>query len=631
MSLLLKEDLGSTNYQRLVEEKKIVQSRWDKTGFLNGLEGIAKENIAQLYENQLSYLKKKAKHLNESTTSASSGSFETVAFPVIRRVFSKLLANDIVSVQALNLPIGKIFYFNPKISERKSDEKHVARLGHSGDAQLFRKAEAWVANTYTQGSIVWVIRPGTTNVKDYFKAKTDAVAGDVPNSDANSVWSVLQGDDLVSYETKSLYDSYYATEVDDYGTSLFDRTNGSAELETITINAESDSPTATDVVVLPANSLFNTGLGLNTIRSFVVKVRIPEMNRGRLQGGSGDTTDTEAFLASLKLLVVGQVRTSVGAFVPFNKPDGSTLPFHVQLPPYGDSIVDETGHIRLVVDLTYPGVEYTPYNDLSLFDGIKVVYKKYADMEQDSQMAEVTFRLDEITIATTTKKLRANWTPELAMDVQQFQNIDAEAELTALLSETIAAEIDRTILRDLRTIAAWYTRWDYNGLYKVTGNFYGTQKDWNQTLITTIMQVSAQIQKSTLRGGANWIVVSPEVSAVLNDLEYFHVTDASPDSDGYNMGIEKIGSLKGMVTVYRDAYAPVDTIILGRKGSSMLEAGYVYAPYVPMELTGVITDPNDFTNIRGIMTRFAKKTILARYYGRVSADGLKTFGIGLLR
>jgi hypothetical protein len=246
-------------------------------------------------------------------------------------------------------------------------------------------------------------------------------------------------------------------------------------------------------------------------------------------------------------------------------------------------------------------------------------------------MAEVTFVLDQVTVSVETRKMRAMWTPELAQDVSAFHNIDAEAELTALLSEQMAAEIDREILRDLRRGAAWTARWDYNGLRKGTNTYYGVQKDWNQTLITKINQISAQIHKATLRGGASWVVVSPEVSAVFDDLEYFHVSNAAPEQDKYNMGIEKIGTLSGRYQVYRDPYAPANTVLVGHKGTSILETGYIYAPYVPMQLTPVMYNPFDFTPIRGIMTRYAKKMVLNRYYGRIFCDGLQTFGIGDLQ
>jgi hypothetical protein len=310
---------------------------------------------------------------------------------------------------------------------------------------------------------------------------------------------------------------------------------------------------------------------------------------------------------------------------------GSPIPFNVKVQKYGQAIVNKQGELVVVVDLTFPGVD--GYAALSAVTGVsfEYQYKVYRDLEEDSEMAEVTFGLDSVTVSVESRKMRAQWTPELAQDVSAFHNLDAEAELTALLSEQMAAEVDREILRDLRRGAAWTARWDYNGLRKQTSTYFGTQKDYNQTLITKINQISAQIHKSTLRGSASWIVVSAEVSAVFDDLEYFHVSNAAPDQDKYNMGIERVGVLQGRYQVYRDPYAPANTILIGHKGSSILEAGYIYAPYVPMVLTPVMYNPFDFKPIRGIMGRYAKKMVLNRYFGRIYVDGLQTFGIGELQ
>ena len=228
--------------------------------------------------------------------------------------------------------------------------------------------------------------------------------------------------------------------------------------------------------------------------------------------------------------------------------------------------------------------------------------------------------------------MRAQWSPELAQDVSAFHNIDAEAELTALLSEQVAAEIDREILRDLRKGAAWSLRWDYNGWKRVSnGSVNYNQKDWNQTLITAINQLSAQIHKSTLRGGANWIVCSSEISAIFDDLEYFHVSNAAPDQDQYNMGIERVGTLSGRYQVYRDPYFPPNQLLIGHKGSSLLDTGYVYAPYVPLQLTPTMYNPFNFTPIKGIMTRYAKKMVNNRFYGVIKVDGVRTFDLNSLR
>ena len=310
---------------------------------------------------------------------------------------------------------------------------------------------------------------------------------------------------------------------------------------------------------------------------------------------------------------------------------------------YGQDICDADGCLLVELDLTHPACiscssanfdGYVGAASATTFTGLTISWRQYQTLEYATEMGEVSFELDEVVVSVTERKLRATWSPELAQDVSAFHNIDAEAELTALLSEQVAAEIDREILRDLRKGAAWQLRWDYNGWKRANsgGGFNAyTQKEWNQTLITKVNQVSAQIHKATLRGGANFVVVSSEVSAIFDDLEYFHVSNASPEQDQYNMGIEKIGSLGGRYTVYRDPYAPANSIIIGHKGKSLLDTGYIYAPYVPLQLTPTLQNPFNFAPTKGIMTRYAKKMVNNRFYGVVTVDGVVTFDINELR
>ena len=544
-------EVGNIGLKQLREQREITTNRWQKIGLLEGLDGNTKENCAQLFENQLSYM------INESTDSASSGQFETVAFPVIRRVFAKLLANDLVSVQALNLPIGKLYYINPKVSVRVDGTDHTSPDGAYSNA----------ATTPDSGK--------------------------------------------TQFEQRSLYDAFYATEYAEEGTSLFDRSKGRIEFVT-------GSTTQTPTYAIGDRSVTLTVSGFSTT------------NEGKLVGPAGVPMDTESFLASLRVTADDDF-VAPTPFADESIPAGDSIPFNVKVQKYGQPIVDSTGTLILQVDVTYAGQD--GYQPLSASSAVtfSTIYRVYSDLEEDSEMAEVTFGLDEVTVSVETRKMRSQWTPELAQDVSAFHNIDAEAELTALLSEQMAAEIDREVLRDLRRGAAWVLRWDWNGLRKQTPTYFGTQKDWNQTLIMKINQISAQIHKAVLRGGASWIVVSPEISAVLDDLEYFHVSNAAPEQDKYNMGIEKIGSLSGRYQVYRDPYSPANTMLIGHKGSSILESGYIYAPYVPMQLTPVMYNPFDFKPIRGIMTRYAKKMILNRYFGRIYVDGLEVFGIGDLQ
>ena len=273
----------------------------------------------------------------------------------------------------------------------------------------------------------------------------------------------------------------------------------------------------------------------------------------------------------------------------------------------------------------YMGIDPTAAQNIvkDLANRLLLTWHQYDSLELETEMGEVSFKLESVTVAVEGRKLRATWSPELAQDVNAFHNIDAESELTALLSEQIAAEIDREILRELRKAAPWQARWDVNGWRRMAAfstNY--TQKDWNQELMTKINQISAQIHKSTLRGGANWIVVSSEISALFDNLEYFHVSDASAEEDQYNMGIEKIGSLSARYQVYRDPYAPSWSMIIGHKGKSLLDTGYIYAPYIPMQLTPTIPNPENFAPVKGIFTRYAKKLVNNRFYGAVKVDGL---------
>jgi len=358
--------------------------------------------------------------------------------------------------------------------------------------------------------------------------------------------------------------------------------------------------------------------------------------------------DTESFLASLKVVSANEIADEDGNII---IEAGAEAPFRLVTQKYGkgivayDDICNSLGDVYLEVDLSHPVASNTSTQTADGYIGADITavsayteadftisWAEYASLELETEMGEVSFKLDEVVVSVEERKLRATWSPELAQDVSAFHNIDAEAELTAMLSEQVAAEIDREILRDLRKAAAWQLRWDWNGWRKASmaANAY-TQKDWNQTLITKVNQISAQIHKSTLRGGANFIVVSSEISAVFDDLEYFHVSDASPEQDQYNMGIEKIGSLSGRYQVYRDPYAPSWSMIIGHKGKSLLDTGYIYAPYVPMQLTPTMYNPFNFAPVKGIMTRYAKKVVNNRFYGGIRVDGIQTFNPNELR
>ena len=592
---------GQVGTIELNEQKKVrtqIQERWDKLGLTEGLQGYIKENIATLYENEAKHL------LTEATASDNSGSFETVVFPIIRRVFSKLLANDLVSVQAMNLPVGKLFFILPVTSERD-----------------------WSAEEMKDG-----VTGSHYGLMGY--ERTDRKNGDKVNRFYLPDEAVNEGAEVVKYMEKSLYDLFY----NDF---LFDNSKGKITIRV----SEEVTPMKWEDGALKACAVKDAPVfGLDgTVRNVMLEVKgFSSFNAGKITGPDGNEMDTEAFLASLKVVAKSAIESEEGSSFAANE----ALQFRVVTQKYGKGIVEygnpcsAEGKILLEVDLTKPvkkqqatvdGYVGVPAADLANAE-FAVAWAQYDSLELETEIGEVSFKLDSVTVSVEERKLRATWSPELAQDVSAFHNIDAEAELTAILSEQIAAEIDREILRDLRKLAPWQARWDVNGWRRMAGfstNY--TQKDWNQELITKVNQISAQIHKATLRGGANWIVVSSEISALLNNLEYFHVTDANAEADQYNMGIERVGSLQGRYQVYVDPYSPSYSMILGHKGKSLLDTGYIYAPYVPMQLTPTIYNPFNFAPVKGIMTRYAKKCVNNKFYGAIKVDGLTTWSIDELR
>jgi len=626
--LLTSGQVGNIGLNHMKAIRQETQAKWDSLGFLDGLRGHVKENIAQLYENQASSL------LTESTTANSSGSFETVVFPIVRRVFSKLLANDVVSVQAMNMPIGKLFYFVPQTSSRVNGANPaVAGNNYNGVSST----DATYGTTYSAHT-------GLNGEHDG-SATSAAVPAIVSTN----------GVKLTQMQTKNLYDAFY-------NDGLFDNSKGTMTMKTYTVvngnaqylNADGSLtalapsaswPTATDgsvrAVLLNMSGFTTGGAGTN--------------GREVLTGPDGNNMDTESFLASLHCVTTNAIKDQDGNTI---IAAGGEVPFRIVTQQYGKGIVQSatltspTGVMLVELDLRHPvgtsangsavagtstydgyvGASATTVSAITNTAGLVFGWAEYASLELETELGEVSFTLAEVVVAVEERKLRATWSPELAQDVSAFHNIDAEAELTAMLSEQVAAEIDREILRDLRKAAAWQLRWDYNGWRKAStsANPY-TQKDWNQTLITRVNQLSAQIHKSTLRGGANFIVVSSEISAIFDDLEYFHVSDANPEQDQYNMGIERIGTLSGRYQVYRDPYAPAYSVIVGHKGKSLLDTGYIYAPYVPLQLTPTMYNPFNFAPVKGIMTRYAKKVVNNRFYGHVRVDGVPTFNVAELR
>ena len=253
-----------------------------------------------------------------------------------------------------------------------------------------------------------------------------------------------------------------------------------------------------------------------------------------------------------------------------------------------------------------------------------------ANPETDIDIPELDIALKSIPIIAKTRKLKAVWTPELAQDLNAYHSVDAEAELTSLLSEYISMEIDLEILDMLMANASaktenWSARvgFEYNSTNELfeessgASNAY-TKGDWFQTLGNKIQSVSNAIHQKTLRGGANFIVVSPETATILESIPgYATGADGDANTNQFAMGVQKMGAINNRYTVYKNPYMLENTILIGFRGSNFLETGAVYAPYVPMIMTPLVYDPKNFTPRKGVMTRYAKKMVRPEFYGKV--------------
>jgi len=249
---------------------------------------------------------------------------------------------------------------------------------------------------------------------------------------------------------------------------------------------------------------------------------------------------------------------------------------------------------------------------------------------------EIDLELKSEAIVAKTRKLKAVWTPELAQDLNAYHSIDAEAELTSMLSDYISLEIDLEILDMLKSNALTTEYWSAtigeellnNGAtgqaaWSTGNSSLAYQKNtWFQTLGTKINKVSNKIHQLTLRGGANFIVASPDVCTILESIPGF-VVNADKDATSFAAGVTQVGAMANRYTVYKNPYMTSNEILLGYRGNNFLETGAVYAPYVPLIMTPLVYDPQNFTPRRGVMTRYAKKMVRPEYYGKIYVKDLQ--------
>ena len=573
-------------------------TKWERTGLLEGLDSDRKkQSMARLLENQ-------AKELLRESTSMSAGDvegFAAVAFPIVRRVFAGLIANDLVSVQPMSLPSGLIFFldfvFSPNLGDSNSQ---TSRLGNVADKSIYGTDQ--VGSQITGG-----VDLVNTDGVGFGGPRTAGARGYAYGSPTGTVEVALSNYDLQAFDLDSA--SAAQKKLIQYDPDLL---------------ALSGSGTSYAVAVFAVAQAGYTGNQIdfdNTSAIVLNDVTITQLT------GIGTS------LTSAANLVRRLTRVASAADVATGLVSADELIFTV-VATSGTTADDiNTGAVAEATGLT---ASFAQKDNITAGNAAgSVVGAATWGLEGNADIPEIDIKVDSIAVTAQTKKLKAKWTPELGQDLNAYHNLDAEVELTSLLSEQIALEIDREILADLvngATAATYY--WSRSpGLFvnRETGaeigasaaapDFTGTVSEWYETLVETINDVSAQIHRKTLRGGANFVVLGPEMANILEFTAGFRASVTHDDEKG-SIGALRVGSLSKKFDVIVDPYFLRNVILVGRRGSSFLESGYVYAPYVPLQTTPTIFGPEDFVPRKGVMTRYAKKMVRPDMYGLVVVQGL---------
>ena len=574
-------------------EGSALLSKWEKTGLLEGLNSDRqKGSMARLLENQ-------AKELLRESSSMSAGDvegFAAVAFPIVRRVFAGLIANDLVSVQPMSLPSGLIFFLDFVFSQDlgSSTDTKSGRFGNVYEKSIYGGDE--VGSEITGGIDLLDARKG-----DFSAARTVGARGYAYGSPTASV--ALTSSTFVNFEVFALTASTAAQK--------------KAIVHDPDVLALSSSAATAYVIRLdvPQASLTSSnGSALDMANLAAISGNIASLSTIVSDGG-GTLTDANTSQIRRLTHTTGSGTPNIQLyFLTTQGITGATLG--------GDSALNMTLDFPIRDNLT---------NASALG---AVVGTTDWGLEGSSNIPEIDIKVDSIAVTAQTKKLKAKWTPELGQDLNAYHNLDAEVELTSILSEQIALEIDREILADLVNGATAATRYwsrapglfvDSNGneigASTKAPDFTGTVSEWYETLIETINDVSAAIHRKTLRGGANFVVVGPEIANILEFTAGFRASVTHDDETG-SVGAVAVGSLSKKFDVIVDPYFLRNVILVGRRGSSFLESGYVYAPYVPLQTTPTIFGPEDFVPRKGVMTRYAKKMVRPDMYGLVVVRGL---------
>ena len=614
--------LGAAN-ARLVE-------KWSRTGLLRGLDGVNRENMSMLLENQASQLLREQNSIgtggNNPSASGDLRGFTNIAFPIVRRVFGGLIANELVSIQPMSLPSGLLFYLDYTYGTRVGGDANV-QTGAAGDA---------AAATYQPGQSIYN-NPAGKGVRS-----GSLGAGGMYDL-AGATYSKVHSSSML-YPTALVASGAFKGKrlLQDGGKCFATGTDGKMlQYDPQVLDAIEADPTAAasgqfqllfiDLDVFPSSVDLTNVKDISLFSADTTTVGLSAPGE-KFQGGGN-------ILNIRRLNQIGTYKADTGFT---SKPMvGRTDANSVLLCVVSGAHKDSNNTNNLTASFAV-----SPTLDVESGVGSTLTIPSFESDFQSSpsvRIPEIDIKIESIAVTAATRKLRARWSPELAQDLNAYHSLDAEVELTQILSEQIALEIDREILNDLLTEAAganyYWSRMPGKFVNKKLGTeqtrsstlatgpqFTGTVREWYETLVETIIDVANEIHRKTLRGSANFIVTSPDVATIF-EASVLYKPSLTLDGQGQvgnpmQLGATPIGSLSNRFTVYKDPYFPRNKVLVGYKGGSYLETGYVYAPYVPLIVTPTIFQPEDFTPRKGVMTRYGKKMVRADFYGTVTVQDL---------
>jgi hypothetical protein len=560
---------AASGWKNMQSDAAKLAAKWEVTGLLEGLRTETdKNNMSLILENQAKQLVVEQSSVGGGTgygafSVGQGAEWAGIALPLVRKVFGQIAAKEFVSVQPMNLPSGLVFFLDFQYGTTKTPFSTGESLyGNSGSAQYPFSTAA----------------PGTGGL---------------------------------------------------YGAGRF----------TYSTNQFSESIAAVNLT-----GSFATWNDLNLDSAFSASVAANQILEVRLNGATTELPNFDAdavrgfFLFSGSNAVLS-TSTLIPQFTTYNYSQNSIY-FYFTGSTAAVSGLTTSSNIGVSTVEYNKATQMSPYN-VGDFEAGNAFAVPNAESSTEIVIPEINIQMQSQAIVAKTKKLKAVWTPEFAQDLNAYQALDAEAEVTNIMSEYISLEIDLEILDMLIEDAAAGTEyWTAlnNGVYNPsTGlfdfpattasqtGFFNTQGQWFQTLGTKMQKLSNKIHQLTLRGGANFLVCSPTVATILESIPGFASnSDGSADKMEYAFGVQKAGQMNSRYTVYKNPYMQENTILMGFRGTQFLEAGAVFAPYIPLIMTPLIYDPETFTPRKGLLTRYAKKMLRPEFYGKIYVSGLNS-------